>query len=88
MKWEINYSRDAENFLKKEDIRDDVRTDLIRFLRRMKGEKSNVDVKKLKGAWDGYYRLRKGEIRIIFDLDYERRTLFVEKIDFRSKIYR
>jgi mRNA-degrading endonuclease RelE of RelBE toxin-antitoxin system len=51
MKWKINYSRYAENFLKKNDIRDDIRRDLVKFLKKMRGESINIDVKKLKGSW-------------------------------------
>ena len=88
MNWEINYSRDAEKFLEKEDNRVEVREQIVRFLKRMKGEDVNVDVRKLKGAWEGYYRLRKGKLRLIFSVDYKGRSLFVEKIDFRGDVYR
>jgi mRNA interferase RelE/StbE len=88
MKWKINYSRYAENFLKKNDIRDDIRRDLVKFLKKMRGESINIDVKKLKGSWKDYYRLRRGKVRIIFDVDYKDRSLFVEKIDFRGEVYK
>jgi len=45
-------------------------------------------VKKLKGSWTGYYRIRKGKIRIIFDVDYKNKTVFIEKIDFRGDVYK
>ena len=88
MKWTINYSRDAERFFEKEDIRVKVIEELTKFLTRVKGEDINIDVKKLKGDWKGYYRLRKGKLRIIFDVDLNNRSLFVEKIDFRGRIYK
>lgn len=88
MTWKIDYSRDAEKFLEKESIRPDVRKELMKFLKRMKGERINVDVKKLKGTWEGYYRVRKGKLRIIFDVDYKGRSLFIEKIDFRGDVYK
>lgn len=44
-------------------------------------------MKKLKGSWAGYYRIRKGKIRIIFDVDYKNKAVFIEKIDFRGDVY-
>ena len=78
MKWTINYSREAEKFIEREDIRGDVREELTKFLKKMKGEDINI-VKKLKGPWEGYCRIRKGKLRIIFDVDYKLRSLFYSK---------
>jgi mRNA interferase RelE/StbE len=55
---------------------------------RLKGENVNVDVKKLTGDWTGYYRLRKGKIRIIFSLNKSEKSLYVEKIDYRGDVYK
>jgi mRNA interferase RelE/StbE len=88
MKWKINYSRDAEKFIERENIRGETRQDLAKFLKRTKGEDINVDVKKLKGSWAGYYRIKKGKIRIIFDVDYKNKAVFIEKIDFRGDVYK
>ena len=88
MKWTINYSRDARRFFEKEDIHVKVTEELRKFLTKTRGEDINIDVKKLKGDWKGYYRLRKGKLRIIFDMDFNNRSLFVEKIDFRGGIYK
>lgn len=88
MKWTINYSREAERFVEKEDICEDVRKEIVKFLRKMKGEEINIDVKKLKGTWKDYYRIRKGKLRIIFDVDYRLSSLFIERIDFRGKAYK
>ena len=61
MKWKINYSRDAEKFIERENICGETREELAKFLKRTKGEDINVDVKKLKGLWAGYYRIKKGD---------------------------
>ena len=63
MKWKINYFRDAEKFIKRENIRGETREELAKFIKRMKNKDINVDVKKLKGSWAGYYRIRKGKER-------------------------
>ena len=59
MKWNIEYSRHADKFIKREDIRIEVRELIERFLKKMRGESINVDVKKLKGKWKGYFRIKK-----------------------------
>jgi len=37
MKWKIRYSKEAENFINKQGIRENVRNALIKFLQKMKG---------------------------------------------------
>ncbi|MDP3029836.1 MAG: hypothetical protein Q8O04_10140 [Deltaproteobacteria bacterium] len=55
---------------------------------KMKGENVNLDLKKLSGEWEGYYRLRKGRIRIIFEPNRIDKVLFVDRIDFRGDVYK
>lgn len=70
MKWEIGFSREAEKFLKRENIRPEAVAAITKFLKIMKGEPVSVDIKKLKGDWQGFYRIRKGKLRIIFKLKF------------------
>jgi mRNA interferase RelE/StbE len=88
MKWRIEYSRDAEKFIDKQDVHIEVREELKKFLIKMKGGSVNIDLKKLVGEWDGYYRLRKGRLRIIFELNKIDKVLFVDRIDFRGDVYK
>lgn len=88
MKWRIDYSRNAEKFIEKQNIRTEVREELKKFLMKMKGEDVNIDLKKLSGEWEGYYRLRKGKLRIIFEPNKTDKVLFVERIDFRGDVYK
>jgi mRNA-degrading endonuclease RelE of RelBE toxin-antitoxin system len=48
----------------------------------------NIDLKKLVGDWDGYYRLRKGDVRIIFAINKQEKALYVEKVDLRGRVYK
>jgi mRNA interferase RelE/StbE len=54
----------------------------------MKGGSVNIDLKRLVGEWEGYYRLRKGRLRIIFELNKIDKVLFVDRIDFRGDVYK
>jgi len=51
-------------------------------------EKLNVDLKKIKGAGNNLYRIRKGKIRILFTIvKNDLIILNVENIGFRGNIY-
>jgi len=88
MKWRIDYSREARKFIEKQDIHEVVRKEFQKFVMKLKGENVNIDLRKLTGDWDGYYRLRKGKIRIIFEINKIDKVLYVEKIDYRGDVYK
>ena len=72
----------------KKNIHDEVRNEIRKFLLKMNGENINVDLRKLVGNWKGYYRIRIGQIRVIFKVFKEDREIYVERIDFRGSIYK
>lgn len=76
--WKIDVSRQADKFVKKENIKDDKLLSLIqKFIDYSKGMNENIDVKKLKGKWAGYHRIRLGKIRIILKVDFEERRIYM-----------
>jgi mRNA interferase RelE/StbE len=52
------------------------------------GDRLHADIKKLKGKWEGFYRLRVREIRVIFTFDNRSKTIKVCEIGFRGDIYK
>jgi mRNA interferase RelE/StbE len=88
MKWTIEYSRSSDEFIAREDISLVVGEQIESFLKKMRGEKINIDVKKLKGKWKGYLRIKKGKLRVIFTVNFGDRVLYVERVDFRGKAYK
>lgn len=88
MKWRIEYSRDADKFIKKQNIRVEVTRELKKFLIKMQGGNVNLNLKKLTGDWAGYFRLRKGKLRVIFEINKIEKNLFIEKVDFRGDVYK
>ncbi len=46
------------------------------------------DIKHMLGEWKGYYRIRIGDIRIIFWIDQEENTIYVDHIGPRGDIYK
>jgi mRNA interferase RelE/StbE len=88
MKWEIGFSREAEKIPKRENIKPEAIAEITKFLKRMKGEPVSLDVKKLKGDWQGFYRIRKGKLRIIFELSFEDNFIYVARVDQRGGVYK
>ena len=86
------YSDQAEKFLRKnsnrlsfEQTEEAVRLALRKILRL---ENNNADIKRLKAEWKGHWRVRLGDIRVIFR--YERGELIVSYItrsEFRGSAY-
>lgn len=88
MIWRIEYSRDSDKFIEEHNIQPVVREELKKFLLKIKGVSINIDLKKLEGDWAGYYRIRKGKMRIIFEVNKKEKSLYVEKVDFRGDVYK
>jgi len=61
---------------------------LAKAISRFSGNAVAVDLKRLSGEWNGFYRVRVGRIRIIFAADMSEHTIFVEIIDYRSGAYK
>ena len=89
MSWRIETSKNAEKFLEKNELTIEEMKDLvIKTVRHFQGKDINVDIKKLKGKWKGFYRVRIGRIRIIAEFDFENSVVFIEEIDWRGNAYK
>ncbi len=47
-----------------------------------------LNIKKLKGEWRGFYRMRLGKIRVISRIDIEKDKLIIYEIDYRGDAYK
>jgi len=45
------------------------------------------DIAKLKGI-ENHFRIRIGKIRIVFKVDKDRRIIYIEKIEYRGRVYK
>ena len=75
---EIQYSKQAEKFLKKQNA--DTRNRIRNAIRSL----PSGDVKKLQGK--NGYRLRVGNFRVIFDKHGN--VLYIERVDNRGQVYK
>jgi len=89
----ITYLKKADKFLRKnkntitEEIIDNLV--ILTIKKKIFDLDINIDVKNLKGALQGKYRIRKGKIRIIIEIDEDEVIIqsIVEDIGFRGDIY-
>ncbi len=91
---DIIYSKKSQKFLNKNSHlikTDDVDKLIILAIKKIKRiEDTNIDLKDLKPNRNNFYRIRKGDIRIIFYLDDNGKILVanVNKIGFRGDVYK
>jgi mRNA-degrading endonuclease RelE of RelBE toxin-antitoxin system len=50
------------------------------------GESGEGDIKALSGEWDGYFRLRVGDFRVIFQI--AQNAITIARVRQRSEVYR
>lgn len=87
--WKIDLSKQANKFIEKENIEEDKILFLIqKFINYSKGLDENVDVRKIKGKWKGYHRVKIGKVRMILKTDFKERQILVDRIDYRGRVYR
>ena len=89
MSWRLDFSADALKFLRHSHLKEDFVINKVKLtLRKFKGERVNVDIKKLGGAWEGFHRIRAGKLRIIVEFQFERSRAYIENIDWRGDVYK
>ncbi|MDO8492676.1 MAG: hypothetical protein Q7S34_03500 [bacterium] len=89
MPWHITASKEALSFLEKNRLpTEEAESIIASAIRRFQGENENVDIVKLKGKWFGFFRVRKGKIRIIVSFDFDNLSAFIDKIDWRGNVYK
>jgi len=89
MKCRIDFSAGSLKFLKRNNLKEDFVIDKIKLsLRKFQGQDININIKKLSGKWEGFYRIRFGKLRIILEFQFEINRVFVEEIDWRGSVYR
>ena len=89
----IEFSKKAAKFLKKLDkeIGKQVRSKILLLRKSLEEKKAipfdELDIKRLKGNWQGFLRIRVGQIRIIITVAIEDERIYVYDICFRGDAY-
>jgi len=90
---QVKFSKSAIKFLKKLNHQQETRIKskivLLRTALENKGALpfDELDIKKLKGTWQGFYRIRSGQSRIIFTFRLEAEKIYIYDICFRGDAY-
>ncbi|MEM2571071.1 MAG: type II toxin-antitoxin system RelE/ParE family toxin [Thermoproteota archaeon] len=92
MEWKLRTHRKALKFL--EEISEEERkrveeklNDLLKTLECGTLLHTHLDVKKLKGPWKGFFRIRVGKIRVIFKIEIENKEVLIYNIHYRGQAY-
>jgi len=89
MNWQIDFSEDSLKFLERNNLKEDFIIEKIKLaLRKFKGENININIKKLRGKWEGFYRIRVGKLRIIAEFQFEYSRVYIDEIDWRGNVYK
>jgi mRNA interferase RelE/StbE len=88
--WKIVISKQSDKFLDKNSS--EVKGKIISKIRNLRDwlenrEKLTIDLKKLKGDYTEFYRIRSGNIRIIISIDNQNHIIRIQNINFRESIY-
>ncbi|MCF8242722.1 MAG: hypothetical protein K9J16_15190 [Melioribacteraceae bacterium] len=87
---QIDYEKRADKFLAKNNIPSEEIFDLIKkAVRKINGKEENIDLKMLRGKLLGLFRIRRGDLRIIFNYSDSGKTIIVTvvNIDYRGSVY-
>lgn len=90
----IKFRKDAIKFLEKATLEDASRireklNELLTFV-----EEQGIipfmelDIKNMRGNWEGFYRLRIGKFRIVFRVDFDSDEIEIYTIGARGDVYK
>lgn len=90
----IKFRKNAIKFLQKVDIEDSakIREKLNQLLIFFEEQGiipfTELDIKKMKGDWEGFYRLRIGKFRIVFVVNTNSAEIEIYTIGARGDVYK
>lgn len=91
---EIKFSKNSIKFLNKlaPKNKEQIREKVLFLLNALENQKvipfQELDIKKLKGNWQGFFRMRVGKVRVIFTISENQNELLIYEIDFRGDVYK
>ncbi len=87
--WEIVLSRESLKFLDKNHLPEVLVTEAIALaIKKISGEDVNVNLKKLHPPYGSCFRVRVGQLRIIFSINFVLSSVEVIEVNWRGSAYR
>lgn len=84
--WKVKFTFEATEDLEKLDRK--IRNRVIEKIRWLKENFDQIIPLPLGGKWQGFFKLRVGDWRIIYEIENLRKEIFIHQIGHRSKIYK
>lgn len=84
--FEIFLDTPAKNFIKKLDSKNSQR--IIKAIEKLAEDPIPHDAKRIYGTSEKLFRIRVGDFRVLYRVDYEEIIIIVVDIDLRKRIYK
>jgi len=85
-KWALYFTDRAERDLSQ--LSGKIQKRIIDKIDWLLGNFTNIDPIALKSKWQGFFKLRVGDWRIIYKIDHDKNLIIIWIIDRRDKIYK
>lgn len=80
MKWHVDLARRASTFIEVNHIpKEHIFGVIADAIKNFQGEMISIDIRKMKGLWEGFYRIRKGKWRIIAEFNFDTHSVFYRR---------
>ncbi|MGQ9498736.1 MAG: type II toxin-antitoxin system RelE family toxin [Desulfotomaculales bacterium] len=86
--YEVRIHRDSLKAYRKLDRELQAKLDVAVEKLRNDPWRRDLDIKKLHGDFAGYYRLRVGDVRVIYTVDTKAKVIFIDALSYRGSAYR
>lgn len=83
--YELAFENNALKNLKRLDK--GVASRILKKLQTLAKEVESFPHTAMKGQWKGYFRIRVGNYRVIYDLDHDNQRIIIETVGHRRDIY-
>ncbi|KKS16134.1 MAG: plasmid stabilization system-related protein [Parcubacteria group bacterium GW2011_GWB1_41_6] len=85
-KWDVSFGDEAESDLRK--LNTLARKRIINKIEWLQENFDSITPLALGGEWRGFFKLRIGDWRVIYKIDWNKNKIIIIIIDHRTKIYK
>ncbi len=86
MLWKVNFTYEGEEDLEK--LNKEIKERVLNKIIWLKNNFDQVASLPLSNKWRGFFKLRVGNWRIIYDVDNSMKEITIHRIDKRDKVYK
>lgn len=84
--WRLEFQKSAEHDLVSLDVQ--IRRRIIDKLSWLLDNFDDITPLPLGGSWKGFFKLRVGNWRVVYSVNFSKKLIFVQYIDLRDKVYK